>query len=218
MSGSGKEKHMYLMVDNYDSFVHNLARYMEELGEHTELVRNDRITAGQVEAMRLAGALEGIIISPGPKSPGDCGNCCDIVRQMAGKVPILGVCLGHQIIGHVFGAKVTKGVRPMHGKVTEIHTAGKGLFESLPETYQVTRYHSLIVSDENFPEVLQVDARSEDGVIMALSHRTLPVYGVQFHPEAVLTEYGHEILENYTKICRKWWEAYEDNGAEAAVL
>lgn len=209
---------MYLMVDNYDSFVYNLARYMEELGEHVELVRNDKISAGQVEAMRLAGTLEGIIISPGPKSPKDCGNCCDIVRRMAGKVPVLGVCLGHQVIGHVFGAEVKKGVHPMHGKVTEIRTEGRGLFAGLPETYQVTRYHSLVVSDENFPEELQVDAYSADGVIMALSHKRLPIYGVQFHPEAVLTEYGHEILENYTKICRRWWNAYEDNGPEAAVL
>lgn len=209
---------MYLMVDNYDSFVYNLVRYMEELGEPVELVRNDKISAGQIETMRLAGNLEGIIISPGPKSPKDCGNCREIVRQMAGKVPILGVCLGHQIIGHVFGANVQKGVKPMHGKVTQIHTTKKGLFENLPETYRVTRYHSLIVSEENFPAELQIDARSEDGVIMGLSHRTQPIYGVQFHPEAVLTEYGHEILNNFTKLCRKWWDAYGDNGSKTAVL
>ncbi|MDO4323143.1 MAG: aminodeoxychorismate/anthranilate synthase component II [Lachnospiraceae bacterium] len=209
---------MYLMIDNYDSFVYNLARYMEELGERVELIRNDRISAGQVETMMLAGTLEGIIISPGPKSPKDCGNCREIVEQMAGRVPILGVCLGHQIIGHVFGAKVVKGVRPMHGKVTRIRTTGEGLFEQLPREYSVTRYHSLIVSDEQFPEELQVDARSEDGVIMALSHRKLPVYGVQFHPEAVLTEYGHELLGNFTKICRKWWNEYENDDSKTAVL
>lgn len=209
---------MYLMVDNYDSFVYNLARYMEELGERVELVRNDKISAGQIEAMRLAGNLEGVIISPGPKGPEDCGNCREIVRQMTGKVPILGVCLGHQIIGHVFGARVQKGAQPMHGKVTRIYTTKKGLFADLPETYQVTRYHSLIVSEEGFPKELQIDARSEDGVIMGLSHRTQPVYGVQFHPEAVLTEYGHEILNNFTGLCRKWWNLYEDNGAKAAVL
>lgn len=209
---------MYLMVDNYDSFVYNLARYLEELGERVELVRNDKISPGQVEAMHLAGMLEGIVISPGPKSPQDCGNCREIVRQMAGRVPILGVCLGHQIIGHVFGAVVKKGLRPMHGKVTEIHTNQTGLFERLPEAYQVTRYHSLVVAGEDFPDELQVDARSEDGVIMALSHKVWPVYGVQFHPEAVLTEYGHELLENFTEICRRWWKAYEDNGSEIAVL
>lgn len=209
---------MYLMIDNYDSFVYNLARYMEELGQWVELVRNDRISVGQVEAMRLAGSLEGIIISPGPKSPADCGNCREIVRQMAGRVPILGVCLGHQIIGHVFGAKIMKGARPMHGKVTKIHTTESGLFEGLPGQYSVTRYHSLVVGEEAFPEELQVDARSEDGVIMALSHRHLPVYGVQFHPEAVLTEYGHELLDNFVKICRRWWSNGENNDSKIAVL
>lgn len=209
---------MYLMVDNYDSFVYNLARYLEELGEEVELVRNDKINVSQVETMRLAGTLEGILISPGPKSPKDCGNCCEIVRRMAGKIPILGVCLGHQIIGHVFGAEVQKGAYPMHGKVTRIHTAGRGIFQDLPESYQVTRYHSLVVSEENFPQELQVDAWAEDGVIMALSHRMMPVFGVQFHPEAVLTEYGHEILENFTKICRRWGSAYENSGAKIAVL
>ena len=137
---------------------------------------------------------------------------------MAGRVPILGVCLGHQIIGHVFGASVKKGERPMHGKVTAITTDGKGLFQNLPRTYQVTRYHSLVVCDENFPKELQVDARSEDGVIMAVSHRKMPIYGVQFHPEAVLTEYGHELLINYTKICKKWREAYENNHSQVAFL
>lgn len=209
---------MYLMVDNYDSFVYNLARYMEELGGQVELVRNDKISAAQIEKMRLAGKLEGIIISPGPKSPEDCGNCREIIGQMTGRVPILGVCLGHQIIGHVFGARVQKGARPMHGKVTKIHTTKEGLFADLPETYQVTRYHSLIVSEEGFPKELRIDARSEDGVIMGISHRRYPVYGVQFHPEAVLTEYGHEILDNFAKLCRRWWSAYEDNGSEAAVL
>ena len=197
---------MYLMIDNYDSFVYNLARYLEELGEKVELVRNDRIRIDQIEAMLAEGRLEGIILSPGPKSPADCGNCKVIVEKMAGRVPVLGVCLGHQIIGHVFGAAVEKGKRPMHGKVTPVFTDGTGLFAGLPSRYQVTRYHSLIVSEEGFPEELQVNARDEDGVIMAVSHREMPVYGVQFHPEAVLTEYGHELLENFTKICREWWQ------------
>lgn len=192
---------MYLMVDNYDSFVYNLARYMEELGKEVNLIRNDKINVAQVEAMRRRGELEGVIISPGPKSPRDCGSCGEIVHRMAGRIPILGVCLGHQIIGHVFGARVKKGVRPMHGKVTEIRNNRTGLFENLPQTYQVTRYHSLVVSEEDFPRQLVVDAWSEDGVVMAIHHRTLPVYGVQFHPEAVLTEYGHELLGNFTKIC-----------------
>lgn len=209
---------MYLMIDNYDSFVYNLACYMEELGEQVELIRNDRVSVRQVEALRHSGTLEGILISPGPKSPKDCGNCREIVRQMAGKAPILGVCLGHQIIAHVFGAEVKKGERPMHGKVTRIETTQTGLFQNLPSAYQVTRYHSLVVGEENFPAELQVDARSEDGVIMALRHRSWPIYGVQFHPEAVLTEYGHEILRNFTRICKSWREEHEDNGSQAAVL
>ena len=209
---------MYLMIDNYDSFVYNLARYLEELGEKVTLVRNDKITADHIESMVYDGSLEGIILSPGPKSPADCGNCKEILKRMAGKVPILGVCLGHQIIGHVFGATVKKGNRPMHGKVTAIITDGTGLFQNLPDTYQVTRYHSLVISDEKFPEELQVNARSEDGVIMGIRHRKMPVYGVQFHPEAVLTEYGHELLRNYTKICREWWSTYENSDSQIVLL
>lgn len=207
---------MYLMIDNYDSFVYNLAKYLEELGETVFLVRNDKITAEDTDTLLASGKLEGIILSPGPKNPKDCGNCRDILLKMAGKVPVLGVCLGHQIIGHVFGAAVRKGDRPMHGKVTRIATDGVGLFENLPRQYEVTRYHSLIVDDENFPRELQVNARSEDGVIMAISHRQMPVYGVQFHPEAVLTEYGHELLANYTKICRKWWSIHENTNTQTA--
>ncbi|MGN0399305.1 MAG: anthranilate synthase component II [Blautia sp.] len=209
---------MYLMIDNYDSFVYNLARYLEELGEKVELVRNDRITAENIESMLQGGNLEGIILSPGPKSPADCGNCKEILKRMAGRVPILGVCLGHQIIGHVFGASVKKGKRPMHGKVTTITTDRTGLFRNLPGTYHVTRYHSLVVSDEKFPEELQINARSEDGVIMGVSHKKMPIFGVQFHPEAVLTEYGHELLENYTKICKEWWKTYENSNSQAVLL
>lgn len=209
---------MYLMIDNYDSFVYNLARYLEELGEQVKLVRNDQVSLKKLETMVMTGDLEGIILSPGPKSPKDCGNCKEILKMAAGRVPVLGVCLGHQIIGHVFGAKIQKGERPMHGKVTPIYTEGTGLFENLPRKYAVTRYHSLVVSRENFPQELKVDARAEDGTIMGLSHRELPVYGVQFHPEAVLTEYGHELLKNFTKICRKWWSTYENENSGAAVL
>lgn len=209
---------MYLMIDNYDSFVYNLARYLQELGEQVELVRNDRITAEEIERQMQDGRLEGLILSPGPKSPADCGNCREIVRKLAGRIPILGVCLGHQIIGHVFGAKIRKGVRPMHGKVTAITTEGTGLFAGLPRIYQVTRYHSLVVSEEDFPSRLQIDAMAEDGAVMAIRHRELPVYGIQFHPEAVLTEYGHALLENYTKICREWWRTDADNNQRAAVL
>lgn len=201
---------MYLMVDNYDSFVYNLACYLQECGEQVELVRNDKITAKEIERMLETGNLEGVVISPGPKSPKDCGNCREIVEKLAGKVPVLGICLGHQIIGHVFGAEIHKGERPMHGKVTKIVTNGKGLFEGLSTAYEVTRYHSLVVGNENFPEILEVDARTEDGVIMGIHHKEFPIYGVQFHPEAVLTQYGHELLENFVKISKEWWSRHEN--------
>ncbi|MGN0485260.1 MAG: anthranilate synthase component II [Lachnospiraceae bacterium] len=195
---------MYLMIDNYDSFVFNLARYFEELGAEILTVRNDQITPGQIEMLAKRRHLEGLILSPGPKTPSDCGFCKEIVSAFTGKIPILGVCLGHQIIGEVFGAKIEKGNRPMHGKVTQIHHSGNGLFAGLPSSYEVTRYHSLQVCAEDFPDTLQIDARTEDGVIMAIRHKTQPVYGVQFHPEAVLTQYGHELLSNYIKICKRW--------------
>lgn len=199
-----QEETMYLMIDNYDSFVYNLACYLEECGEKVMLIRNDKISISEIEKLLSNGCLEGLILSPGPKSPKDCGNCKEILEKTAGKVPVLGVCLGHQIIGHVFGASIQKGVKPMHGKVTEIRNNQAGLFEGLPKSYSVTRYHSLIVSDYDFPGCLKIDALSKDGVIMALHHKSFPIYGVQFHPEAVLTEYGHELLKNFTKICKKW--------------
>lgn len=195
---------MYLMIDNYDSFVYNLYAYMTELGEEVRVVRNDRITLQRIEELLASGDLSGIVISPGPKTPRDCGISCHVAERFAGRIPILGVCLGHQVIGHVYGGIVKKGKRPMHGKVSPVKNNGTGLFRGLPSVYDVTRYHSLVVSEENFPEELQVDARTEDGVIMALSHRSKPVYGVQFHPEAVLTEYGHELLKNYIDLCGEW--------------
>lgn len=195
---------MYVMIDNYDSFVYNLAIYLEELGRQVQVIRNDAITPEYLENLRTEGNLEGIILSPGPKGPWDCGRCREILQQFAGKVPILGVCLGHQIIGYVFGAKVEKGKCPMHGKVSELTHRGENLFAGLPSPFRVTRYHSLVVQEESLPHELQVDARTDDGVVMAVSHRTMPIYGVQFHPEAVLTQYGHELLENFCHICEKF--------------
>lgn len=199
---------MYLMIDNYDSFVHNLVCYLEEYKEDIKLVRNDKITIEKINEFLSQGVLEGIIISPGPKSPEDCGICKEVVSNMAGKVPILGVCLGHQIIGHVFGTTVKKGIQPMHGKVTRIFNNQKNLFLNLPPSYMVTRYHSLIISDDAFPEDLEIDARSEDGAIMGIHHKAYPIYGIQFHPEAVLTEYGHELLKNFIEICKGWHNTY----------
>lgn len=195
---------MYVMIDNYDSFVHNLAVYFQELGQQVCVIRNDEVKVKDLEALNKAGELEGIIISPGPKSPRDSGMSGEVVKKMKGVVPILGVCLGHQIIGHTFGARVEKGSRPMHGKVTWISHQERSIFRRLPRTYQVTRYHSLVVSEKEMPDCLQVDARGEDGTVMAISHRELPVFGVQFHPEAVLTQYGYELLDNFIEVCRRW--------------
>lgn len=195
---------MYVMIDNYDSFVYNLAIYFEEIGRKIEVIRNDVIQPAYLEQLLEKGKLDGIIISPGPKGPWDCGNSAEIVEKFAGRVPILGVCLGHQIIGYVFGSDVQKGYRPMHGKVSAVTNSQTNLFRNLPKRFHVTRYHSLVVKNEIISDQLQVDAVTDDGVIMAISHKTMPVYGVQFHPEAVLTEYGHEILENFCRICESY--------------
>lgn len=194
---------MYIMIDNYDSFVYNLKAYFEELGREILVKRSDEITIEEIEKLNP----EGIIISPGPKRPWDAALSMEAVKKYEGKVPILGVCLGHQIIGHLSGATVEKGARPMHGKVTAIKNRGTGLFYNLPEQFKVTRYHSLIVKGETLPSDYQVDAMSEDGVVMAISNEKKRIYGVQFHPEAVLTEYGHELLLNFCNICEAYAHA-----------
>ena len=187
---------MYLMIDNYDSFVYNLKAYLQELGRDILVRRSDELTLDDIQAMQP----QGIILSPGPKRPWDAQLCVDTVRHFGGKVPLLGVCLGHQVLGHCAGAVVEKGARPMHGKVTRVHHNGTGLFAGLPREFNVTRYHSLVVRQDTLPEDYQVDCVAEDGAVMGLSHRTLPLFGVQFHPEAVLTEYGHELLENFCRM------------------
>ncbi len=203
---------MYAVIDHFDSFVYNLVVYIREIGKKTEVIRSDQVSVKELLKEGDKGGLEGIILSPGPGRPADCKKSGELVQKLAGKVPLLGVCLGHQIIGHAFGAEVFRGKRPMHGKVTAIFHEGRGLFAGLPPSFQVTRYHSLTVQKEGFPECLQVDAWAKDGSIQALSHRFWPVYGVQFHPEAVLTQYGHELLENYIRLCERWWESYENFG------
>lgn len=187
---------MYLMIDNYDSFVYNLKAYLQELGRDILVRRSDELTLDDIQAMQP----QGIILSPGPKRPWDAQLCVDTVRRFGGKVPLLGVCLGHQVLGHCAGAVVEKGVRPMHGKVTRVRHNGTGLFAGLPREFNVTRYHSLVVRQDTLPEDYHVDCVAEDGAVMGLSHRTLPLFGVQFHPEAVLTEYGHELLENFCRM------------------
>lgn len=215
--GNRKEKEqicMYLMIDNYDSFVYNLAAYFEELDRKILVKRNDEISMEEIEAL----CPEGIIISPGPKAPESAGESIRIVQTFSEKIPILGVCLGHQVIGYASGGTITKGKRPMHGKVTPVLHKGKRIFQGLPDGFGVTRYHSLVVCEEDLPENLEIDARSEDGAIMAISRKDAPVYGIQFHPEAVLTQYGHEMLENFTKLCEKWWEEKKGMISEASAV
>lgn len=190
---------MYLMIDNFDSYVYNLYAYFRELGRDILVRRCDQITLADIERLHP----QAIVLSPGPKRPADASLCIDIVQTFGSRIPILGVCLGHQVLGHYAGAAVEKGERPMHGKVTEIINSQTGLFDGLPEHFKVTRYHSLTIRRETLPVDYSVDAVSWDGAVMAISHRVLPLYGVQFHPEAVLTEYGHELLENFCKIAEK---------------
>jgi len=189
---------MLLMIDNYDSFVFNLVRYFEEIGESVEVVRNDKINMHMIDC----GKYLGIIISPGPKSTEEAGLSLDIIDKFKGKIPILGICLGHQCLGHYFGAKIIKGERPMHGKISEITHNNEGLFYGVKNPIKVTRYHSLIIEKEKLPEVLEITAETSDEVIMGIKHNKLPIYGVQFHPEAELTEEGHKILENFIVECK----------------
>ena len=191
---------MYLMIDNYDSFVYNLVVYFEELGQEVLVKRNDEISVEEIASLNP----KGIIISPGPKAPESAGESIKIVQTFSNKIPILGVCLGHQVIGCAFGGTVVKGKTPMHGKVSPIWHKGRRMFRNLPDRFEVTRYHSLIVRENDLPSDLEIDAKTEDGVIMALSGKNIPVYGIQFHPEAVLTQYGHEMLQNFIDLCEKW--------------
>lgn len=191
---------MFLMIDNYDSFVYNLVSYFEQLKQKVLTIRNDRTDIHNIEQLYKAG-LKGIIISPGPKKPQDGGISVDVIRKFSGKAPILGVCLGHQMIAHHFGAVITRGTKPMHGKITPVKHVDNRLFKSIPETFNVTRYHSLVVKNGSVPDTLNVDAVAEDGAIMAISHKDLPVYGIQFHPEAVMTEYGLTLVRNFVDIC-----------------
>lgn len=199
---------MYVMVDHYDSFVYNLVVDLERLGGEVMVYRKDEISLEWMEQAWISGKLEGVILSPGPGSPKKSGRSREVLRRMMGKVPVLGVCLGHQIIGYEMGATIQKGEQPMHGKVTWIQHQKEGLFAGLPERYLVTRYHSLVVSPHEIPDCLTVDAVAEDGAVMAIHHKEQPVYGVQFHPEAVLTEYGRELLKNFMNICEEWRKAH----------
>jgi anthranilate synthase component 2 len=184
---------MVLMIDNYDSFTFNLVQYLGELGAQVKVVRNDEIDLDA--AARLKPAR--IVISPGPCTPNEAGISLAAIARFGAGIPILGVCLGHQAIGQAFGGKVVKAKRVMHGKVSSVRHDGKGVFAGIPDGFTATRYHSLAVERESLPGCLEVTAQAEDGEIMGLRHRTLPVEGVQFHPEALLTEHGHAMLKNF---------------------
>jgi glutamine amidotransferase of anthranilate synthase or aminodeoxychorismate synthase len=188
------------MIDNYDSFVYNLVRYLEELKEDVKVCRNDKLTLEDVEKMQL----EGIIISPGPKSPEQSGICVDVIKKFSGKIPILGICLGHQSIGYAFGANIIKGREPVHGKVFEVYHKSTGVFKEIKNPVKVTRYHSLIIEKETFPECLTITSETSDGVIMGVRHKEYLVEGVQFHPEAELTECGHEMLKNFLEEAKEY--------------
>ncbi|MBQ5942568.1 MULTISPECIES: aminodeoxychorismate/anthranilate synthase component II [unclassified Massilia] len=184
---------MLLMIDNYDSFTYNIVQYFGELGEEVVTVRNDEITLEQIEAMRP----ERICISPGPKAPKDAGLSLDILREFKGKLPILGVCLGHQAIGEAFGGKVIRAKQVMHGKTSLIAHTGEGVFKDLPTPFTVIRYHSLAIERSSLPDCLEVTAWTDDGEIMGVRHKEFDIEGVQFHPESILSEHGHTLLKNF---------------------
>jgi anthranilate synthase/aminodeoxychorismate synthase-like glutamine amidotransferase len=185
---------MVLVIDNYDSFTYNLVQYLGELGAEIRVRRNDDVSVGEVEAM----APEQILISPGPGRPEDAGVCVDVIRRFGPSTPILGVCLGHQAIGVVYGGTVCRAATPMHGKTSTVVHDGKGVFRGIAEPFVAGRYHSLVISADDVPQALEVAARTkEDGTIMAVRHRAYPVHGVQFHPESVLTDEGRRILRNF---------------------
>ncbi len=184
---------MILVIDNYDSFTYNIVQYLGELGADIEVVRNDEVTVADI----LKKKPDHILISPGPCSPKEAGISVKVIQELAGKIPILGVCLGHQSIGYAFGGEIVRAKNLMHGKTSQITHDGKGVFKGLPNPFKATRYHSLVIKKESLPQDLIVTAQSEDGEIMGVRHKTLPVEGVQFHPESILTESGKALLRNF---------------------
>lgn len=184
---------MLLMLDNYDSFTYNLVQYFGELGEEVKVIRNDQATVAEIAALKP----DRICVSPGPCSPAEAGISVELIQYFAGKVPILGVCLGHQAIGAAYGGKIVRAQHIMHGKTSPVTHTGTDVFKDLPSPYTVTRYHSLAIERASLPDCLEVTAQTEDHEIMGVRHKTLPVYGVQFHPESILSEHGHALLRNF---------------------
>jgi anthranilate synthase component II len=191
-------RRVLLLIDNYDSFTYNLFHYLGELGADVRVVRNDEISA--VEALALK--PEGIVLSPGPCTPNEAGICLEVIETAAGTMPILGVCLGHQAIGQVYGGSIVRAPEPMHGKLSRVHHSGKSVFRGLNNDFLATRYHSLTIDPPSMPGSLEVTATSEDGVIQGVMHKTHPVHGVQFHPESIASENGHALLDNFLTIAR----------------
>ena len=202
---------MFLLLDNYDSFTYNLRHYLGELGAEVQVRRNDAVSADEA----LALGAEGIVISPGPCDPDKAGICLEVIEKAAqGKnrrLPILGVCLGHQCIGQFFGGTVVRAPKPMHGKISEISHTGTGVLAGIPSPFKATRYHSLTIDPGSLPDCLEITAESDDGVIQGLSHRDLPIHGVQFHPESISSEHGHQLIQNFLDISRT-----QPGGKEAA--
>ena len=189
---------MLTLIDNYDSFTYNLVHFLGELGAETQVYRNDKVTVDKV----LAERPEAIVLSPGPCDPDRAGICLELVRRAGPEVPILGVCLGHQTIGQVYGGKVVRAPYLMHGKLSNVHHTGKGIFQGLPQDFSATRYHSLVVDPETLPAELEVTAETADGIIMGMQHTRYPVHGVQFHPESIASEHGHRLLANFLDLAR----------------
>src|SRR5215813_8314454 len=187
---------MFLLIDNYDSFTYNLYHFLGELGARLTVKRNDALTAAEAMAM----SPQGIILSPGPCTPNEAGICLELIKAAAGKIPLLGVCLGHQAIGQAFGGKVIRGPVPMHGKLSRISHQGKGVFADIPASFTATRYHSLVVERATLPSCLEITAETDDGLIMGLAHRDVNLHGVQFHPESIASEHGHKLLANFLRI------------------
>ncbi|MDR3441020.1 aminodeoxychorismate/anthranilate synthase component II [Telmatospirillum sp.] len=189
---------MFLLIDNYDSFTYNLWHYLGEQGADVKVVRNDAMSVDEV----LALSPEGVVISPGPCDPSRAGICLELINRCAGHLPLLGVCLGHQAIGQAFGGKVVRAPKPVHGKTCDIHHDGSGLFRGLPSPFRATRYHSLVVDRAGLPPDLIVNAWTDDGLIMGLAHKEWDIHGVQFHPESIASQHGHQMLGNFLTIAR----------------
>ena len=190
---------MLLLIDNYDSFTYNLFHYLGELGAEVKVVRNDEISAADALKMKP----EGIVLSPGPCTPNEAGICLEVIEMAAGQMPILGVCLGHQAIGQVYGGRIVRAPEPMHGKLSPIHHDGSSVFTRLPNPFKATRYHSLTVERASLPESVRVTAWTEDGVVMGLAHRERPLHGVQFHPESIASVAGHSLLKNFLDLAAR---------------